>query len=118
MRAEQRQRTWAAALTLYFLAPILGEVFSFNTPPLAFILDPGKFIFEPSPVRLRRVSDPRGRAPPWPRLARDSRDGARPTAFSKKASSFTRGSIPALRDCIIWPSTVARGIRVGSGPPG
>src|SRR5690242_19365732 len=48
MSIERHPRTWAAALTLYFLAPILGEIFSFNTPPLAFILDPGKFIFEPA----------------------------------------------------------------------
>jgi hypothetical protein len=47
MSIERRPPTWAAALTLYFLAPILGEVFSFNTP-LGFILDPGKFIFEPA----------------------------------------------------------------------
>ena len=65
MQSEQRPRTWAAALTLYFLAPILGEVFSFNTPPLAFVLDPSKFIFEPAlygsgALLIREVARRRG----------------------------------------------------------
>ena len=50
---------------LYFLAPILGEVFSFNTPPLAFVLDPSKFIFEPAlygsgALLIREVARRRG----------------------------------------------------------
>ena len=65
MSIERRPRTWAAALTLYFLAPILGEVFSFNTPPLAFVLDPSKFIFEPAlygsgALLIREVARRRG----------------------------------------------------------
>ena len=54
-----------------FLAPILGEVFSFNTPPLAFILDPGKFIFEPAlygsgALLIREVARRRGLG--WPAI--------------------------------------------------
>ena len=71
MRSERRPRTWAAALTLYFLAPILGEVFSFNTPPLAFVLDPSKFIFEPAlygsgALLIREVARRRGLG--WPAI--------------------------------------------------
>ena len=71
MSNERRPRTWAAALTLYFLAPILGEVFSFNTPPLAFLLDPGKFIFEPAlygsgALLIREVARRRGLG--WPAI--------------------------------------------------
>jgi hypothetical protein len=71
MRMESRPRTWAAALTLYFLAPILGEVFSFNTPPLAFVLDPSKFIFEPAlygsgALLIREIARRRGLG--WPAI--------------------------------------------------
>jgi hypothetical protein len=71
MQSERRPRTWAAVLTLYFLAPMLGEVFSFNTPPLAFILDPGKFIFEPAlygsgALLIREVARRRGLG--WPAI--------------------------------------------------
>lgn len=41
-------RTWPALLTLYFLAPLLGEVLSWSTLPLAFIFEPAKLIFEPA----------------------------------------------------------------------
>jgi hypothetical protein len=71
MRLESRPRTWVAVLTLYFLAPILGEVFSFNTPPLAFVLDPGKLIFEPAlygsgALLIREIA--RRRALGWPAI--------------------------------------------------
>ncbi len=71
MSIERRPHTWAAALTLYFLAPILGEVFSFNTPPLAFVLDPSKFIFEPAlygsgALLIREVARRRGLG--WPAI--------------------------------------------------
>jgi hypothetical protein len=71
MRSERYPRTWAAALMLYFLAPILGEVFSFNTPPLAFVLDPGKFVFEPAlygsgALLIREVARRRGLG--WPAI--------------------------------------------------
>jgi hypothetical protein len=71
MRLESRPRTWVAALTLYFLAPILGEVFSFNTPPLAFIVDPSKLIFEPAlygsgALLIREIA--RRRALGWPAI--------------------------------------------------
>jgi len=71
MRLESHPRTWVAVLTLYFLAPILGEVFSFNTPPLAFILDPGKLIFEPAlygsgALLIREIA--RRRALGWPAI--------------------------------------------------
>jgi hypothetical protein len=71
MRNERCPRTWAAALTLYFLAPILGEVFSSNTPPLAFITDPGTFIFEPAlygsgALLIREVARRRGLG--WPAI--------------------------------------------------
>jgi hypothetical protein len=71
MQRLRRPRTWAAALTLYFLAPILGEVFSSNTPPLAFITDPGTFIFEPAlygsgALLIREVARRRGLG--WPAI--------------------------------------------------
>src|SRR5262249_11109786 len=71
MQTEQRPRTWPAALTLYFLAPILGEVFSSSTPPLAFVLDPSKFIFEPAlygsgALLIREVARRRGLG--WPAI--------------------------------------------------
>lgn len=71
MKSERRPHTWAAALTLYFLAPILGEVFSFNTPPLAFVLDPSKLIFEPAlygsgALLIREIARRRGLG--WPAI--------------------------------------------------
>lgn len=42
------RRTWPAILTLYLLAPILGEVFSWSTPPLKLLVDPFALIFEPA----------------------------------------------------------------------
>jgi hypothetical protein len=47
-RQTPQRRTWPAILTLYMLAPIMGEVLSWSTPPLALILDPTKLIFEPA----------------------------------------------------------------------
>ncbi len=44
-RPNARPRTWPALLALLFLAPILGEVFSWSTPPLAFLL-PTTMFFE------------------------------------------------------------------------
>jgi hypothetical protein len=46
--SPRRPRTWPAILTLYVLAPIVGEVFSWSTPPLKLLLDPGTFVFEPA----------------------------------------------------------------------
>ncbi len=36
-QARTRKRTWPAILTLFVLAPLVGEVLSTSTPPLAFI---------------------------------------------------------------------------------
>ncbi len=47
-QAPSAARTWPALLTLYLLAPLMGEVMSWSTPPLAIILDPSKIIFEPA----------------------------------------------------------------------
>src|SRR6266849_6379804 len=41
----RRQRVWPAVLTLFLLAPIVGEVLSGSTPPLSFI-NPVTFLLE------------------------------------------------------------------------
>ena len=43
-----RLRTWPAILALYAIAPIIGEVFSLNTPILKLLFDPGSLIFIPA----------------------------------------------------------------------
>ena len=39
---------WLAALTLFFLAPICGEVLSSSTPPTEFLLNPINLIYQPA----------------------------------------------------------------------
>jgi hypothetical protein len=41
------RRVWPAILTLFFLAPITAEVLSGSTPPIAFLTDPIRLIFNP-----------------------------------------------------------------------
>ncbi len=48
IKATKAMRIWPAILTLYFMAPIVGELFSLNTPPLMFLLNPATFVFEPA----------------------------------------------------------------------
>jgi hypothetical protein len=42
------ERTWLAALTLFFLAPFCGEVLSTSTPPTQFFFDPVNLLFQPA----------------------------------------------------------------------
>ena len=45
LSSPRRQRVWPAVLTLFLLAPIVGEVLSGSTPPLNFI-NPFSFLLE------------------------------------------------------------------------
>ncbi|MEO6887490.1 MAG: hypothetical protein ABI456_00595 [Ktedonobacteraceae bacterium] len=42
------QRTWPALLTLYLLAPLIGEVLSGSTPPLMFLHNPFNLFYLPA----------------------------------------------------------------------
>lgn len=64
-RQPVRLRSWPAVLALYLLAPLFGEVLSWSTPPLRFLLDPTKWIFEPalygsSAILIRELARRRG----------------------------------------------------------
>jgi hypothetical protein len=59
------QRTWPALLALYVIAPIIGEVFSLNTPILTLLFHPGSFIFIPAlygsgAILVREIARRRG----------------------------------------------------------
>jgi hypothetical protein len=41
------RRAWPAILTLFFLAPVTAEVLTGSTPPIAFLTDPTRLIFNP-----------------------------------------------------------------------
>ncbi|WIG58758.1 MAG: hypothetical protein OJF49_001504 [Ktedonobacterales bacterium] len=69
--ARQRRASasvWPAALTLFLLAPILGEIFSTSTPPTKIILDPISFplaaaLYGSGAILIREIV--RRRQLPW-----------------------------------------------------
>lgn len=58
-------RTWPAILTLFLLAPISGETLSGSTPPLVYLIDPVRLLFNPllyggGALLIREVARRRG----------------------------------------------------------
>jgi hypothetical protein len=116
-RARKRGRRYGTSSACARGPPILGEVFSFNTPPLAFILDPSNFIFEPAlygsgALLIREVARRRGVG--WPAIL------VMGAAYGilEEGVFIHSWSIPASKGYIASPSMDARGTRVGSGRSG